>query len=441
MAVSSTLDFWLTLGEEGKLFEKEIAEYLGVKSTILVNSGSSANLIALNILTSHKIQEDKRVNRGDEIITVAAGFPTTVAPIIQVGAIPVFIDINHITGNIKSSLLKKAYKKGVTKGVVLAHALGNPFDLAEVLEFCKENDLWLIEDNCDSLGSTYSMPKAKAIKLGFQENSPGLYDGEERIIRYTGSWGDISTQSFYPPHHITMGEGGAVSFRSSMNLKRIGESYRDWGRDCWCPSGIDNSCGKRFDWKLGELPEGYDHKYTYSHLGYNLKPLDIQAAIGRVQLRRINFFISERKKNWNRLREKLDCLSDKFEFSLPTHAVGRRIDNSFDWDKSECKTDCSWFGFKIGIKNDSGIDRTHFTKYLDNKKIGHRMFFGGNLLRQPAFVELIKRDPNSIRVVGELIDSDKAMNSDIFLGVYPGLNDRMIDWEVSIIKEYIKETI
>ena len=275
-AVSSTLDFWLTLGSEGQNMENELSKYLGIKKTLLVNSGSSANLIAISSLTSHKINFEKRLNNNDEVITVAAGFPTTVAPILQIGAKPVFIDADVITGNANCEELEKAYKKGKTKAVMMAHALGNPFNLSKTLEFCRKYDLWLIEDNCDALGCSYSMPKDLANRLGFTENSPGLNDGPDKIIRWTGSWGDLSTQSFYPPHHLTMGEGGAVNIVSKPLLKKIAESIRDWGRDCWCPSGIDNTCNKRFEWQLGELPNGYDHKYTYSHLGYNLKPLDIQ---------------------------------------------------------------------------------------------------------------------------------------------------------------------
>jgi len=286
-AVSSTLDFWLTLGPEGEAFEHELASFLGVKHTLLVNSGSSANLLALTALTSHKIPEKRRLQPGDEVITCAAGFPTTVAPILQNGLVPVFIDNDPVTGNARAEQLEMAFQGGKTKAVMLAHTLGNPFDLGVVLSFCRKHDLWLIEDNCDSLGSTYSMTVSKAKELGFLENSPGIPSDGVHITRYTGSWGDLSTQSFYPPHHMAMGEGGAVNIVSHPPLKKLVESFRDWGRDCWCASGQDNTCGKRFDWKLGELPEGYDHKYIYSHLGYNLKPLDLQAAIGRVQLKKL----------------------------------------------------------------------------------------------------------------------------------------------------------
>ena len=265
-AVGSTLDFWLTLGPEGEAFEKELAAFLGVKYSLLVNSGSSANLVALSALTTHKLPPHKRIQPGDEVITAAAGFPTTVAPILQQGAVPVFVDNDPATGNIRADLLEAAYREGKTKAVMIAHALGNPFDIASVLEFCRIHDLWLIEDNCDALGCTYSMPIDRAKALGITENSPGIPSNGTHIIRYTGTWGDLSTQSFYPPHHLTMGEGGAVSIISRPSLKTYAESFRDWGRDCWCPSGKDNTCNKRFDWNLGELPEGYDHKYIYSHL-------------------------------------------------------------------------------------------------------------------------------------------------------------------------------
>ena len=256
-------------------------------------------MIAIYALTSHKIKEEKRLKPGDEVITVAAGFPTTVAPIIQAGAVPVFIDADPITGNAKCEELENAYCPQKTKAVMFAHALGNPFDLLKTIQFCRRYDLFLIEDNCDALGCSYSMPKKLANELGYFENSPGLYDGANNIIRWTGTWGDISTQSFYPPHHLTMGEGGAVNIINSTKMAVIAESFRDWGRDCWCPSGIDNTCQKRFEWKLGDLPKGYDHKYTYSHLGFNLKPLDIQASIGRVQLKRLPDFIEQRKKIGN----------------------------------------------------------------------------------------------------------------------------------------------
>lgn len=439
-AVSSTLDFWLTLGSEGNAFQQELANFLGIKKSLLVNSGSSANLVALSTITSPKIPKPKRLCRGDEVITVAAGFPTTVAPIFQVGAKPVFIDVDHITGNVDCNQLEDAYESSKTKAVMLAHALGNPFNILEVLKFCKRNNLWLIEDNCDALGCTYSMPKEIANELGFYDNSPGLDDGPEYITRWTGTWGDISTQSFYPPHHLTMGEGGSVNIISSNLLSKIAESFRDWGRDCWCPSGIDNTCNKRFEWQLGELPLGYDHKYTYSHLGYNLKPLDIQAAIGRVQLKRLNEFIKIRKDNWLFLRTNLDSLSDYIDFSLPTHATNWSINNGFEWDSSGCRTDCSWFGFKISIKSSCLLSRTELARELDINKIGNRMLFGGNLVRQPAFVDLIMDDPDSFRVVGDLTNADKIMNDTLFLGTFPGLTCRMLKEEVCIIRNFFENT-
>ena len=328
-AVASTLTFGSPWERKVIAFERELGEFLGVRRSLLVNSGSSANLIAISALTSPKLPTSRRIRPGDEVITVAAGFPTTVAPIVQVGAVPVFIDADPITGNACCDQLELAYREGKTKAVMMAHALGNPFDLAATLSFCRKYDLWLVEDNCDALGCSYSMPRELAEGLGFSENSPGLDDGPERVVRWTGTWGDLSTQSFYPPHHLTMGEGGSVNIVRDQKLKVIAESFRDWGRDCWCPSGIDNTCGKRFAWQLGDLPEGYDHKYTYSHLGYNLKPLDPQAAIGRVQLRRLPQFIEARKRNWEILRRGLDMYSDVLSFSLPTHATGWDSEQDF----------------------------------------------------------------------------------------------------------------
>lgn len=437
-AVSTTLDFWLTLGNEGKCMQSELADFLGVRHSLLVNSGSSANLLAVATLTSAKIPESKRLKPGDEVITVAAGFPTTVSPIVQVGAIPVFIDADPITGNARCEELEIAYNPGKTKAVIMAHALGNPFDIASTLTFCQKYDLWLIEDNCDSLGSSYSMPRELAARLGFEENSPGLDDGPNRVVRWTGTWGDISTQSFYPPHHLTMGEGGAINIVRDQRLKVIAESMRDWGRDCWCPSGMDDTCGKRFEWQLGELPDGYDHKYTYSHLGYNLKPLDTQAAIGRVQLKRLPGFIEERKKNWDRLRHGLHELGDELEFALPTHALGWNKDKGFEWDDTGCRSDCSWFGFKLAVRMNGQFSRTDLAQELDRNLIGNRMLFGGNLLRQPAFVQLQKDRPNSMRRVGELKGADEIMFSTLFLGTYPGLTPQMIDHEIEVIRKFVR---
>lgn len=437
-AVSTTLDFWLTLGVEGTAMEKELASFLGVRHSLLVNSGSSANLIAIAALTSPKLEAIKRISPGDEVITVAAGFPTTVAPIVQVGAVPVFIDANPITGNARCDQLEAAYRPGKTKAVMMAHALGNPFDLAATLSFCRKHDLWLIEDNCDALGCSYSMPRDLAASLGFTENSPGLDDGPDRVIRWTGTWGDISTQSFYPPHHLTMGEGGAVNIVRDQKLRVVAESFRDWGRDCWCPSGIDNTCNKRFDWQLGELPKGYDHKYTYSHLGYNLKPLDIQAAIGRVQLQRLPEFIEARKRNWETLRRGLARYDDVLEFALPTHATAWDQEQGFTWDESGCRTDCSWFGFKIAVKSGAPFSRTELAQELDRNQIGNRMLFGGNLLRQPAFVQLRRDRPEALRVEGQMSGSDEIMVTTLFLGTYPGLTTQMLTHEANVISEFIK---
>ena len=375
--------------------------------------------------------------QGDEVITVAAGFPTTVAPIVQMGAVPVFIDADPITGNARCDQLEEAFNPGKTKALMMAHALGNPFDLATALAFCRKHNLWLVEDNCDALGCSYSMPRELAESLGFMENSPGLDEGPDRVVRWTGTWGDLSTQSFYPPHHLTMGEGGAVNIVRDPKLKVIAESFRDWGRDCWCPSGVDNTCNKRFNWQLGELPKGYDHKYTYSHLGFNLKPLDLQAAIGRVQLR-LTDFIEARKENWETLRRGLAVHEDVLEFALPTHATA--------WDRagflrdcSGCRTDCSWFGFKIAVKQGATFSRTALAQELDRNLIGNRMLFGGNLLRQPAFVQLRQERPDALRVVGEMSGSDTIMETTLFLGTYPGLTMDMLLTEISVICSFIAE--
>lgn len=437
-AVASTLDFWLTLGKEGDSFQKELAAFLGIRSCLLVNSGSSANLIAISALTSYKLPAARRIKPGDEVITVAAGFPTTVAPIVQVGAVPVFIDADPITGNASCEHLEAAYSPGKTKAVMIAHALGNPFDLATILSFCRKYNLWLVEDNCDALGCSYSMPRHLAESLGFAENSPGLDEGPDRVVRWTGTWGDISTQSFYPPHHLTMGEGGAVNIVRDTKIKVIVESFRDWGRDCWCPSGVDNSCGKRFDWQLGELPIGYDHKYIYSHLGYNLKPLDIQAAIGRVQLRRLPAFIEARKNNWEFLRRGLSHLDHVLEFALPTHATGWDPDHGFSWDTTDCRTVCSWFGFKIAVKDNAPFSRTELAQELDRNSIGNRMLFAGNLLRQPAFVQLRHDRPESMRIVGKMTGSDEIMSNTMFLGTYPGLTKDMLNAEINVINKFAK---
>ncbi len=407
-AVKSSLDFWLTLGVEGDAMERELARMLGVRRSILVNSGSSAKLPA-----------EKRLRPGDEVITCAAGFPTTVAPIVQNGAVPVFIDNDPITGNADCALLEEAFVPGRTKAVMFAHALGNPFDLTAVTAFCQKHDLWLIEDNCDALGSRYSRA------------------GE--VSQLTGTFGDISTQSFYPAHHITMGEGGALNIVRDMRFKVIVESFRDWGRDCWCASGVDNTCGKRFGWQLGELPEGYDHKYIYSHLGYNLKPLDLQAAIGRVQLRRVSTFGEARRSNWQRLRLGMSSLENYLEFSLPTHAKSWRS-GSFDWIGNSAEgnpmSDPSWFGFMMLVRDEAPFSVAQLARYLDEKKIGNRRLFGGNLVRQPAFVQLKRDNPGAFRIVGELRGADRLMSSALFVGVYPGLTEQMLDYVIEVVGEF-----
>jgi CDP-6-deoxy-D-xylo-4-hexulose-3-dehydrase len=412
-AVSSTLDFWLTLGPEGEALEKELAAFMGVRKSLLVNSGSSANLVAISSLTSHKLGE-RRLNPGDEVITVAAGFPTTVAPILQNGLVPVFIDNDPVTLNGRVDLLEAAYRPGKTKAVMMAHTLGNPFDLSAVKAFCDAHGLWLIEDNCDALGC--------------------LYDD-----RPTGTFGDLSTQSFYPPHHLTMGEGGAVNIVRDLKLKIIVESFRDWGRDCWCASGKDDTCKKRFGWQLGELPEGYDHKYIYSHLGYNLKPLDTQAAIGRKQLQKLPGFVQARIDNWEYLRKGLAGLEEYLQFMLPTHATAWTPEG-FQWDNSGHRTVCSWFGFMIMVRPDAPFSRRALAQALDAAKIGNRMLFGGNLLRQPAFVQLRHDRPDAFRVSGDLTGADRIMNESVFVGVYPGLTPAMMDYMIETIHGFVKKS-
>lgn len=400
-AVRASLEFWLTLGPQGDAFEAELSRALGVKRSILVNSGSSANLLALSALTSPTLPRERRLLKGDEVITCAAGFPTTVAPIVQNGAVPVFIDNDPITGNADCAALAEAFRPGRTKAVILAHALGNPFDLAAVTQFCATNGLWLIEDNCDALGSLYALPGG------------GLSP--------TGTFGDLSTQSFYPPHHITLGEGGAVNIVRDMRFKVIIESFRDWGRDCWCASGRENTCGKRFGWQLGELPEGYDHKYIYSHLGYNLKPLDIQASIGREQLRRLPEFVAARRRNWQRLRTGLDGLCEFFEFMEPTPG-----------------SEPSWFGFMLLVRESAPFTAVELARHLDARKVGNRRLFGGNLVRQPAFVRLLRDSPEAFRVVGPLKGADRLMHAALFVGVYPGLTPAMLDYVMETLGDYCR---
>ena len=389
------LDFWLTTGRFSERFEKEFAAWLGVKYAHLVNSGSSANLIAFTALTAPELGE-RQIRRGDEVITVACGFPTTVAPILQYGAVPVFVDVTVPQYNIDVSRLEEALS-GRTKAVMIAHTLGNPFDLAAVRAFCDRHGLWLVEDNCDALGSRYTI------------------DGE---TRYTGAWGDIGTSSFYPPHHMTMGEGGCV-YTNSAQLHRLILSYRDWGRDCVCPSGHDNFCGHRFDGQFGQLPRGYDHKYVYSHLGYNLKVTDMQAAIGCEQMKKFPGFIERRRHNWERLREALKPAEDRL--ILPEAAPNSRP---------------SWFGFLISVRPGSGLDRNAMTRYLESKNIQTRLLFSGNLLRHPCFDPL--RGTDAYRVVGGLENTDFVMNHTFWVGVYPGMTDEMIDYMAKVILEAAK---
>ena len=391
--VNSALEFWLTSGRYTKKFEEEFAKYLGVRYCSLVNSGSSANLLAFMALTSPVLGE-KRIKRGDEIITVAAGFPTTVAPIIQYGAIPVFVDVTIPQYNIDVSMMEKALSDK-TKAVMIAHTLGNPFDLSKIKEFCDKNNLWLVEDNCDALGSKYTI------------------NGEEK---FTGTIGDIGTSSFYPPHHITMGEGGAV-YTNNAILNKIIRSFRDWGRDCSCPSGMDNLCGHRFDKQYGELPVGYDHKYVYSHFGYNLKATDMQAAIGVAQLNKFPEFVEKRKYNFNKLKEALKDTSDKF--ILP--------------EACENSIPC-WFGFVITCK--PNVDRNKVVKYLEEKGIQTRNLFAGNLIKHPCFDEM-RKEQKGYRVVGELTNTDIIMNKSFWVGVYPGMTEEKLEYIAKAIKEAI----
>jgi len=392
--IDSSLDFWLTTGRYAEQFEKELAQFLGVRHCSLTNSGSSANLLAFMALTSSKLGK-KRIKKGDEVITVAAGFPTTVAPIIQFGAIPVFIDVTIPSYNADCSQLEKALSDK-TKALMIAHTLGNPFDLQHVKDFCDEHGLWLIEDNCDALGSRYK------------------YKGE---WKYTGTIGHIGTSSFYPPHHMTMGEGGAV-YTNDMLLKRIIESFRDWGRDCWCPSGKDNTCNNRFGQQFGELPFGYDHKYVYSHFGYNLKVTDMQAAIGCAQLEKLPDFVSARKENWQKLRNGLESLSE--HLILP-----EATENS----------DPSWFGFLITVKDDSPYSRDDILSHLEAKGIQTRMLFAGNILKHPCFDEMRNTD-EGFRVTGDLESTERIVNDTFWIGVYPGLTEEMISYIISVFNNY-----
>ncbi len=393
--IDRSLEFWLTAGRYTEMFEKKLADYLNVRHCSLVNSGSSANLNAFMALTS-PLLGDRRVKRGDEVITVAAGFPTTVAPVIQYGAVPVFVDITIPQYNIDTSKLEDAVSNK-TKAVMIAHTLGNPFDLAAVKAFCDKHDLWLIEDNCDALGSKY------------------MINGEER---FTGTIGDIGTSSFYPPHHMTMGEGGAVYTNNTL-LNKIIRSFRDWGRDCICPSGKDNLCGHRFDRKYGELPLGYDHKYVYSHFGYNLKATDMQAAIGCAQLEKFPSFVEKRKHNFNRLKAALSETEDRL-------VLPEACENS----------DPSWFGFLMTCKE--GVDRNKAVQYIESKGVQTRMLFAGNLIKHPCFDEM-RVSGRGYRVAGNLAVTDRVMSDAFWVGVYPGMTDEMIDHMAKIIKEAIEK--
>ena len=388
------LDFWLTTGRFADQFEKEFAQWIGVKYAHLVNSGSSANLIAFSVLTASELGE-RQIKRGDEVITVACAFPTTVAPILQYGAVPVFVDVTVPQYNIDITQLEEALSPK-TKAVMLAHTLGNPFDLKTVKTFCEEHNLWLIEDNCDALGTQYTI------------------DG---VTKYTGTWGDIGTSSFYPPHHMTMGEGGCV-YTDNPLLHRLILSYRDWGRDCICPSGHDNFCGHRFDGQYGQLPTGYDHKYVYSHFGYNLKVTDMQAAIGCEQLKKFQVFIERRRINWERLHKALEDVQDKL--ILPEPAENSRP---------------SWFGFLISVRPESGLDRNKVTRYIEEHNIQTRLLFSGNLIKHPCFNQI--RGTDVYRVIGDLRNTEFIMNNTFWVGVYPGMIDEMIDYMVKVIREAV----
>ena len=391
--VDASLDFWLTTGRFADQFEREFAKWLGVRFASLVNSGSSANLIAFSALTAPELGE-RRIKRGDEVITVAAGFPTTVTPVLQYGAVPVFVDVTIPQYNIDVTQLE-ATRSEKTKAVMIAHTLGNPFDLAAVRAFCDKYNLWLVVDNCDALGSTYTI------------------DGETRL---TGTVGDIGTSSFYPPHHMTMGEGGCV-YTNDPLLHRLINSYRDWGRDCMCPSGRDNICGHRFDGQYGELPKGYDHKYVYSHFGYNLKVTDMQAAIGCEQLKKFPRFVERRKHNWARLRKALEGVQDKL--ILPEPAPN---------------SDPSWFGFLLTVRE--GVDREKVVRYVENKGVQTRMLFSGNLIKHPCFDEM-RATGEGYRVVGTLENTDRIMRDTFWVGVYPGMTDEMIDYMAKTIAEAV----
>lgn len=383
--VEASLDGWLTTGRFNAMFEERLAKYLGVKHLITVNSGSSANLVAFSTLTSSKLG-DRAIKQGDEVIGVAAGFPTTVNPILQFGAVPVFVDVDLTTHNIDASKIEAAISPK-TKAIMLAHSLGNPFNLDVVVALCKKYNLWLVEDCCDALGATYNG-------------------------QLVGTFGDIATLSFYPAHHITMGEGGAI-FTNNAELKLIAESFRDWGRDCYCPPGKDNTCDKRFCWKLGELPEGYDHKYTYSHLGYNLKITDMQAACALAQLDRVDEFIATRKANFSYLKDRL-----------------KSVEQFLHLPEATPNSDPSWFGFPVVLKESAGVKRVDLLNYLDQNKIATRLLFAGNLIRQPYMIG------RNYRISGELTNTDVVMNQTFWLGTFPGLGTEHLDYIVAKLEEF-----
>ena len=387
--VDSSLDFWLTYGDYSKKFEKQLAKFLNVRWSFLVNSGSSANLLAFYTLTSPLLKE-RQVKRGDEVITVAAGFPTTITPIVQYGAVPVFVDMELTNFNIDVTQLEKALSSK-TKAIMIAHTLGNPFNIKVVKEFCDKHNLWLIEDNCDALGS--------------------MYNG-----RPTGTWGDIGTSSFYPPHHMTMGEGGAT-YTDNPLLQKIMLSMRDWGRDCWCESGVDNTCGSRFSKSFGSLPKGYDHKYVYSHFGFNLKVSDMQAAVGVAQLEKFPEFVEIRKANFKKL---YDGLSDLKEISLV---------------QTQPNSDPSWFGFMITLKEGVSFSRNDISQYLEKNNIQTRNLFAGNILRHPLFDDM--EENIDYRVIGKLQNTDKIMNDSFWIGLYPGMGDDAIFYMIKKIKEFV----
>lgn len=392
--VDASLDFWLTAGPWANKFEHRFAEWLGIKYCSLANSGSSANLLAFMALTSQELGE-RRIQRGDEVITVAAGFPTTVFPIFNYGAVPVFVDVTIPSYNIDVTQLDNALSDK-TKAVILAHTLGNPFNIKVVKDFCQKHNLWLVEDNCDALGSEYYI------------------DGE---WKKTGTIGDIGTSSFYPPHHITMGEGGAV-YTNNPLLHKLVNSFRDWGRDCWCKGGVDNTCGCRFTKQFGELPMGYDHKYVYSHFGYNLKATEMQAAIGCAQLDKLDFIIKRRNENWTFM---IEGLKDVPGLILP---------------EAEANSRPSWFGTCISVKSDAGFTRNELTSYLESKKIQTRNLFAGNLLRHPAF-DKMRKGQAEYRVIGNLENTDRVLESTFWLGVYPGMTKEMLQYMIDIIKEFV----